>query len=302
MPVGLQISLILPNFDPRLTLKNIMLKESTTAPLSVLMSVYAGNRPEHLCQSLDSVFGQSIKAQEVILVEDGLLKPELYDVIARFSTQHPELKIIKLKENVGLGRALNEGLKHCNNELVARMDADDICFPDRFEKQLKVFADHPKVSVVSGWVSEFNTSPATPTSIRYLPENHHDIYNYGRLRCPVNHPAAIYRKSAVIRVGGYPPKTLFEDYMLWVKLLINGERFYNVQEPVLHFRAGIDMYRRRGGFSYAVEEFQFQLDIHRLGYISLPRMLTNIAIRFTTRIIPLRLRASIYHRFLRRKD
>lgn len=169
---------------------------------SVLLSVYGGERGDFLRQSLASVFGQTLRPGEVVLVEDGPLTEELYGVVEEFRAAHPELKVVALAENGGLGRALNEGLKHCTHEWVARMDSDDICRPDRFEKQARVLAEHPEYAVVSAWIDEFVDDPGHVVSTRRLPEMPDELYEYGKSRCPVNHPAVMFRKSAVLACGG----------------------------------------------------------------------------------------------------
>ena len=142
---------------------------------------------------------------------------------------------------------MNEGLKHCSYDLVARMDTDDVAKPDRFEKQLKVFQLYPDIDVVGAWIDEFEGTLNQVVSVRKVPEKHEEIAEYARKRCPINHPVVIFRKSAVLTAGGYLHFPLFEDYYLWVRMLMNGARFYNIQESLLLFRFSADMFKRRGG-------------------------------------------------------
>lgn len=267
--------------------------------LSVLLSLYYKESPTALRQSLDSIFNQSIFPTEIILVKDGPLTPELEEVLKEYS-KHSNLKIVPLKENQGLGKALNEGLKHCSYDIVARMDTDDIAKPDRFEKQLKVFQEHPKIDVVGSWIDEFEGEPTHVISTRKLPGNHKDIYLYAQKRNPLNHPVVMFKKQAVMAAGGYQHFPLFEDYYLWVRMLLNGAKFHNIQESLLYFRFSPDMFKRRGGFKYACTEAKFQWRIHQLGFISLPKTCLNICIRFGTRIIPNGFRSWIYKNILRK--
>ncbi len=266
---------------------------------SVLISLYSKEHPEYLKSSLDSIFNQSQTPDEVVLVEDGPLTEGLYEVVGEFVRKYPSLKIVKLPKNVGLGRALNEGLKHCHYDLVARMDTDDISKSYRFEKQLKVFERYPQVDVVSSWIDEFKNDPNHIIATRKLPEFSFEIFKYGKKRCPINHPVVMFRKNTILFAGGYRPFPLFEDYSLWVRLLLNGAKFYNVQESLLLFRTSSDMYKRRGGFKHAINEVRFQRHIHRLGYITWPCFLFNVSVRFVTRIVPNNLRAWIYRTLLR---
>lgn len=267
---------------------------------SVLISLYAKERPEFLWQSLESVFNQSLSPDEVIVVEDGPLTPELYVVLEEFEKEHPEFHRIKLPENGGLGKALNEGLKHCHYDLVARMDTDDIAKSDRFAKQIAIFEVNPEIQVVSSWISEFRDTPTNIISVRKLPEFPFELYAYGKKRCPVNHPAVMFRKSSVLLAGGYRHFPLMEDYYLWVRMLLNGDKFYTIQESLLFFRTDDNTYRRRGGLRHGLDEVRFQYEIYRLNYISFMRFIKNIGIRFTTRIMPNRLREALYQHFLRK--
>ena len=122
---------------------------------SVLLSLYYKENPIFLRESLHSVFGQTLQPDEVILVEDGPLTPALYEVVEEFAGRYSTIKRIVLEKNRGLGNALSEGLKHCSCDLVARMDTDDICKPERFARQLAFMESHPEISVVGAWIDEF---------------------------------------------------------------------------------------------------------------------------------------------------
>ncbi len=161
---------------------------------SVLMSVYAKEKPELLERALRSIVEQTLPADEIVLVEDGPLTPELYTVFDRF----PQLVRVPLKQNMGLGKALNEGLKHCRNEWVARMDSDDISLPERFERQMAHLARHPEIDVLGCSLSEFESDPDLITATKSSPA---DVTQYIKFRSPVNHATVIFRKSAVLAAG-----------------------------------------------------------------------------------------------------
>ena len=269
---------------------------------SVLLSLYIKESPDYLRSALSSVFEQTVKASEVVLVEDGPITEELSAVVDEFSKSHEEMKVVKLAVNGGLGNALREGLAHCSYDLVARMDTDDISKPERFEKQLGVFKEHPEYDVVSGNLDEFIDDTSNVVSTRRVPQYHKEIVKYGRRRNPVNHPVVMFRKKAVLAAGGYRDFPLFEDYYLWIRMMINGSLFYNIQEPLLFFRTTNDVFKRRGGFQYACNELVFQKEINRLGYTNKEVMLMNMFIRFGTRIVPNKWRSVFYKKCLRRKS
>ena len=138
---------------------------------SVLMSVYAKEKPEYLRQSIESILAQTVAADEFVIVCDGPLTEELDKVLAEYENSRQDFfKIIRQKENKGLGIALNTGLSQCANSLVARMDSDDVSMPDRMERQLAVFAEK-NVDIVSGTVAEFTVKTDNVVTKRILPEN-----------------------------------------------------------------------------------------------------------------------------------
>ena len=267
---------------------------------SVLLSLYKKEYPSQLRQSLNSLFSQTLPPNEIILVKDGPLTAELDAVVSDYVARYSILKVVPLPQNQGLGKALNEGLKHCSYDLVARMDTDDIAKPDRFEKQMKVFEEHPELDLVGAWIDEFEGTPQHILSVRRVPETSEEIREYCKKRCPVNHPVVMFRKSAVLAAGGYQHFPLFEDYYLWVRMLKNEAKFYNIQESLLYFRASPDMFKRRGGWKYAVDELRFQNMMRKMGMIDWKRFIMNVAIRFPARIIPNSLRGFLYKKIMRK--
>ncbi len=267
---------------------------------SVLLSLYQKEHPSYLKQSLDSLFSQTLLPLEIILVKDGTLTPELDAVVSDYVQRYPILKVVALEKNQGLGKALNEGLKHCSYELVARMDTDDIAKPERFRKQMEIFEKHPEVDVCGAWIDDFEDDIENIKSTRKLPERDEEIRKYAQSRSPMNHPVVMFRKSAVLAAGGYQHFPLFEDYYLWVRMMLNGSRFYNIQESLLLFRSSPDMFRRRGGWRYALDECRFQRKLWKMGFITIAQFLRNVIIRFMVRIIPNSWRTFVYKKLLRR--
>lgn len=266
---------------------------------SVLIPIYQKEAPKHLRACFDSLFRQTLSATEIVLVEDGPLTPELYATISEYQQGHPELKTVKLAENGGIGHALNEGLKQCSYDLVARMDADDICTPDRFETQVRFMESHPDYDIVGSWADEFNDSITSILSTRRLPETHEDIIKFGKKRNPMNHPTVMFRHKAVKAAGYYIHNPQVEDYDLWVRMMLQGSRFYNIQRSLLYFRMSDDFARRRGGWDYSRMEIPLQFSFYRIGYINLWRMIQNIAIRTTIRMLPSSWRRKVYLSLLR---
>ncbi|MCC8069845.1 MAG: glycosyltransferase [Ruminococcus sp.] len=268
-------------------------------PFSVLLSLYKKESPIFLRQSLDSLFNQTLLPSEVVLVLDGPIGDELNEVVEDYRNHYSILKVYPQKVNKGLGKALNIGLNKCQNELVARMDTDDIAKPERFEKQIAFLEEHPEIDALSCWIDEFEDNVTNIKSTRKLPESPNELFEYAKKRCPLNHPSVVFRKSAVERAGNYQPFPLFEDYFLWVRMLMNGSKFYNLQESLLWFRTSPEMFKRRGGWKYALDELRLQKGLRKIGFINYTEYLKNITIRFTVRIMPNNLRTFVYKKLLR---
>lgn len=266
--------------------------------LSVLISIYYKENKNYLSQALDSILTQTVRPDEVILVKDGELTEELDNVIEEYKTKYPIIRTLSLSTNQGLGKALNEGLKHCSYDLVARMDTDDIAKPDRFEKQIKVFEKFPDIDICSAWIEEFENTTNHILSVKKLPETHSEIVRYARHRCPINHPVVMYKKEAVLQAGGY--EGFPEDYRLWVKMLKNGSHFYNIQESLLYFRFSRNMIKRRGGWKYAIADMKSQIDFYKLKLFGIPTLIYNILVRVAIRLIPSNIRYLIYQNMLRK--
>ena len=166
---------------------------------SVLIAVYAKETPTHLEQSLESIFHQDLPPDEVVLVEDGPLTADLDEVVARFKAQHEALQIVKLPQNQGLGLALKVGLTHCQYDIVARMDSDDLSKPHRFSKEMAWLEAHPETDVVGSWTDEFADTSGKVISTRRVPETHEALLRFSRYRNPMNHPTVMFRKAAVER-------------------------------------------------------------------------------------------------------
>lgn len=267
---------------------------------SVLMSVYFKEKPEFLSAAMQSIFDQTVATDDFVLVCDDPLTPQLDAVIREMEEAHPQLHVTRLEKNGGLGNALNIGIKKCRNQLIARMDSDDISRPDRCEKQLDVFRRMPEVSVVSGIVEEFTHSPQEIDVRRAPPETHQEILRFARERNPFNHPCVMYKAQAVEDAGGYQDFYLLEDYYLWVRMLQNGAVGYNLQEPLLWMRAGSDMYKRRAGWKYAKTQEALFRYMRNSGFISTPKYLKHTLLRAGSSLAPNWLRTLMFKIFLRK--
>lgn len=268
---------------------------------SVLLSTYYKEQPDFFAAALDSVFAQTLPAPEVVLVCDGPLSPELDALIADYQAQHPqELKVVQLEKNGGLGNALNEGMKHCSHDIIVRMDTDDIAFPTRFERQIGFLSEHPEVDLLSSSIDEFVESPSEVVSRRTLPEWHNELARFARYRCPVNHPAVVFRKATILQAGGYQHFPLFEDYYLWARVILQGGQLHSLPEPLLYFRMNHATLGRRKGWHYIMSDIRLQGKFCEIGFINKWEYIRNLLLRIPPRLVPAPWLYCFYKKFLRK--
>lgn len=259
---------------------------------SVLMSVYAKEHADHLKQSIESILSQTVLSDDIVIVCDGALTPELDDVLNGYEDK---IRLIRLPENQGLGKALNAGLSECRYDLVARMDSDDIACPDRIEKQLAFFAADPDLALASGTVAEFSGDTDNIVGKRSVPLSSEEIIRYSHKRNPMNHPAVMFRRLAVQSVGGYNEDyPLFEDYSLWVRMLQNGSKALNTADTLVYMRVDDNTFVRRGGRKYASDMLRFHKHLKSEGWSSLADYLTGALPHAIVCILPNGLRKLIY--------
>lgn len=268
---------------------------------SVLMSVYIKEKPEYLKEAIDSILNQTMKTDDFVLVCDGPLSEGLDKVIADYATTYSGLfNVYRLEKNMGLARALNNGILQCKNEIIARMDSDDISAPNRMEKQLAAMKAQ-NADIVGSNIIEFVGNISNTKNTREVPRENEDIIKFAKKRSPFNHPSVMYKKSAVVAAGFYEDYRYFEDYNLWVTMLHKGFKGYNIQENLLYMRAGEDMYKRRGGFSYVGCIFRFKKHLRKMGFINMATFLTDTLIRIIVSLVPNDVRVAIYKKILRKE-
>lgn len=266
---------------------------------SVLMSVYEKEKPEYLKQSIESMMAQTVVTDDFWVVCDGPLTVELEEVLDLYLKKYPDIfHVLKLKENVGLGRALNQGLKQCKYSYIARMDSDDIACRERCEKQLQLM--NRGIDIVSGTVVEFEGNISNTISKRVLPLNQEEIRKVIRRRNPFNHPCVMYRKEVVQDAGGYQHFYLFEDYYLWARMLLRGAKGENLKDVILYMRAGRGMYQRRGGWKYVKTMVKFRFYLLKSGISTPLDFFVTVGGQTVICLIPNKLRAFFYKKFLRK--
>ncbi len=234
--------------------------------VSVVMSVYSSEKGGYLDKALDSVWSlQTMKPCQIVLIEDGPLTSELYDVISKWKAKIGEvLTICKNEVNLGLTKSLNIGIQHVKGDLIARMDSDDISDSKRFERQVAYLEQHPDVDIIGGALQEFDDENPC-LNIRHYPLTHEEACKYIVKACPLAHPSVMMRKRIFDEGLKYDERyRMSQDIKLWYDAILAGYRIGNIPDVVLYFRRDGDVFKRRSR-AKAWNEFKIYMNgIYRM--------------------------------------
>jgi glycosyltransferase involved in cell wall biosynthesis len=265
--------------------------------ISIVMSVYARENPDHFRSALNSLLDQTVKPAQIILIKDGPLTVELEEVIVEFEIPL-DLHVIPLSNNVGLAAALNAGLGFASQPWIMRFDTDDISRYDRIEIQIESIISN-QLDLFGAQISEFVSDPAKATRQRQVPLSHDEIVRFSRRRNPFNHMTVCFRRELALQVGGYPPIPFMEDYGLWIRMIVEGARTANDTRSLVFARVGNGMVGRRGGLAYIRSELKLQRHMVELGLKSGPHAILTGLTRAAIFALPSSVRAFVYEKLLR---
>lgn len=267
---------------------------------SVLMSVHINENAEHFAVSIQSLLDQTVVTNDFVIVCDGPLSKELDKVLEEYDSRYPGLfHIVRLTENVGVGLAAKAGLAVCRNDLIAKMDSDDISLPDRCRMQLSRFSENPDLALIGGVIEEFDNRTGKVFAVRTVPEENSAIRTYARRRSPFNNVTVMYRKSAAEAAGGYRDLRRGEDYDLYLRMLIDGCYAQNLPQTLVRVRVDSDTHRRRASWSAMKGCARIWWHAYRVGYSSLADLLICLCGQMFLVICPGRVQQMLYKRFLR---
>ena len=259
----------------------------TAANFSVLLPVYAGDQPEFFFRAISSATReQELRPRQLVVVCDGPVPEEISEFLHRAARGeetevlgNTDVRVVRLKHNMGLANALNIGLAHCSHEIVARVDADDISLPRRFAVQVPLVEDG--LGLLGSAIQEFSDDEAEDGMIRNMPVSEEEIRRTISYRSPFAHPSVVYRKSAVESVGGYEHLQLMEDYLLFARMVAAGVPCANVPEVLVRYRV-------------LRSEIRLQNLFLNEGIVSKAQYSRNLAVRGAYRLIPTQLRQTLY--------
>ena len=267
---------------------------------SVSMCVYGKDNPEWFDSAVQSVLNQTVTPSEIVLVVDGPVPDELDEIIKKYESDE-KFKVIRFAENKGHGDARRASVDACTNELIALMDADDVCLPERFEKQLAVF-DKTDADIVGGDIAEFIDSEDNIQGYRRLPNADADIKELMKTKCAFNQVTVMLKNSAYAKAGGYIDWYCEEDYYLWLRMMQNGAVFANTGDVLVNVRVGKEMYKRRGGMKYFKSEAKLQKFMLDNKIIGFGIYFVNVAKRLVVQVLlPNSIRGWVFKKFARNK-
>lgn len=268
---------------------------------SVLMTVYGKDNPEYFQKALMSMVKQTLEPDEIVLVKDGQVPDTIQNVIDKVDANHPNLIVqVQQPQNLGLGLALNEGIKVCKNDLIARMDSDDISISSRCEKEAAEFEKNPELDIVGCPVIEFVGEPNNKVGKRNVPLTNEEIHKYCKKRDPFNHPTVMYRKSKVESVGCYGNLRKNQDTDLWIKMLASGAVCMNLPEYLLRFRFDEGTYKKRKNWLNTKLLIEIRWKAFRSGFCSFIDFAEVAIMQMGIYIMPVKFQEFIYQKFLRR--
>ncbi len=278
-----------------------MVKGRHVEKYSVLMSLYIKEKAEFFRMAVDSMMNQTVKPDEIVLVIDGPLCNDLWDVVNEYCESFPDMfNIVKINENNGLGNALNIGLKYCKNSIVARMDSDDYSRKDRCERQLEKFRDNPELDIVGSYVDEFRGNIENVISTRVVPTETSSIYEFSKRRSAFNHPSVMYKKESVLRVGSYRALRRNQDLDLFGRMMFDGCFAENINESLVLYRCSDNMFRRRKSWENVSSYIKIIFDFWKMGYSSLGDYLFVLISQISVFVLPISFQRWLFRTFVRK--
>ncbi len=273
-------------------------QKSIEKKYTVLISVYKNDQPEWIQEAVQSMLHQTVKPDEILILVDGVVSKDIKLLLNAFKKEET-IRVKYFNKNRGLGLVLRDGVNMAKNELIARMDADDVSNLDRCELQLKKFQENPELDIVGGNFYEFMGDISKKISLKKYPVKFKNIEKFAKKRNPFAHPTVMFRKSSVIKCGNYRNVPFCEDYDLWTRMIQSKCKCENIDKPILNMRVNEKFYGRRGGINYAKNIVKFKYTLLQRGFYSIFDFSYSVLASVFVSIIPNKLRKKVYLRYLR---
>ena len=233
--------------------------------IAVIMSLYKNDRLDFVKLAVESILHQTYSNFDFYIQYDGAICEEIDAFLSNISDER--VKIYRRSENKGLAHSLNDLLQIVmpkGYEFIARMDADDISEPNRFDRQMLYFEKYPEVECLGTWAVEI-MSDGSEYYRKQMPETHVECRTLFRKRDCMIHPTVMFRRSYIEKAGLYSLDTYFgEDTMMWAQGFAAGCTFANVPEYLFRFRLDDKFFTRRRGWKHAMNIFLLRHRVNKM--------------------------------------
>ena len=263
------------------------------------MSVYHKDNPNHLKSAIESILMQTHPTNDFVIVKDGPIGEELTNVLLSYENEN--IRIIDININGGLGRALNIGISKCKNDLIARMDSDDISIANRMEIQVREFDKNPKLELIGSHMMEFESNEKIINSIKKVPISKENIIEYSKCRNPFNHPTVMYKKSVITKLGGYKETKRGEDLEFFLNVVYSEIEYKNINEYLLKYRANFNQYKRRKTINETKTIIKIYFKHYKLKNINIMNLFCVIILQSINLLIPSKIGYLLYKSVFRNK-
>lgn len=231
--------------------------------ISVVMAVHGSANIDYLKAAIESIAKQDYGDLELLIIADGPLSHKQALYIDEVVQSDKRFIFHQLDKNVGPGAARNVGILKARGEYLAVMDSDDLSMTNRLGVEMCYLDLHSSVSVV-GCACEIIDDNGNTKGIRRLPEKSDELVRYAQYFCPLNNPTVMGRTEILKKYLYDESRRKGEDYNLWVRLLLDGYKIANIKEPLLKYRVGVDLYKRRVGLHKAASDFSNRIQAAQL--------------------------------------
>lgn len=239
--------------------------------IAVIMSLYKNDVLDYVKLAVESILHQTFSNFDYYILYDGPIKEDVDQYLSSINDER--IHLYKRNENKGLALSLNELLgiiRPLNYDYIARMDADDISLPERFDKQISFLQAHPDIDLVGGAINEIDENSQNRNKITKYPCDPDKCREFFAKRNPVAHPTVIFRRSFFEKAGWEYPTDFVrnEDTRFWHEGYKNGCKITNIPDVVLNFRMTDNMFKnRRNGKEFASSQLKLRKIIRKdLGY------------------------------------
>ena len=264
---------------------------------SIILPIYKKNKISEVVNCLNSVVNKSLLPNEIVIIYDGFVNSSIKDIVNN-KLFFFNKKIVHNSTNIGLGLTLKKGVMNCSNDLIIRVDADDVNNKNRFYELIKAAKKNKKADIIGSYLLEKNNNNYY---LKKVPISLSEVKRLIFYRNPLNHNTILLKKRSIIKVGSYRDIRFFEDYYLWLKIIKNNGKIINLNKVLVCSKQDKAFLERRSGYKYLKYFLNFLKIIYRERLINITNYVLYIAIRSPIIISPLLFKRLFYQVFLRKK-